>query len=271
MSGTDNKPSVEVPKRDLHDLATLALSAFGIVLVIFGYFISRDQLDVMRQQMWDAKWAAADAMLRDIASDEQQSQLIDINRRLAKAAADDAGSNRIIAEQTTRQAREFELATRRQLRPYLTVRPSQVTDLVAGMAPRWRVDYEHSGASPAFDASLRIWSAILPHPFKSDPTALIVLPPDGSYRAVVSSGTQRVGGDARFICREASVPARYGCPLTAEEAATVTAPDSGLRLYMFGVVDYRDSYGRSYVTPFCHYWDPVSQSNAQCVRTRAPT
>jgi hypothetical protein len=148
----------------------------------------------------------------------------------AKRQADAAESQIMIASDTAK----------RQLRAYTLVAPTVVEDFVAGSAPKAGVKVTIFGQTPAYELELVTHIAALPFPLKEDIRKTPV--PDFD----VSTITRAILAPTQF----ASNAPRLTYAPNAEQFRILSAGET-YRLFVWGEVNYRDTFKVQRVSRFC--------------------
>jgi hypothetical protein len=173
------------------------------------------------------------------------------------------------AETTKDQLATARDTENRQLRAYLHVVTRAPLHLAVGEVPQWGIEYSVLGQTPAYDAQVRQLVMLAPYPLPVDITRF--------YRA---TGFQPVNKVAIFpgehpwamdslTCVSPTGKKIIDCRLS-QDAMTALAKDPKIRLYVFGMVNYRDAFGALRHTPYCFSRDPVDGTSQICPHLKAP-
>ena len=129
----------------------------------------------------------------------------------------------------------------RQLRAYITGPTSaRISDFQTSQYPAVILTFKNSGQTPAQDVCVWTSSAVAVYPMENPPAR-----PDGAAGEGSSVGT--IGPHAEFHNQ-----IQADIAVTAAERAEVIA--GGAAFFVYGEISYRDSFGKSRTTTFCHFY-----------------
>lgn len=232
-----------------------AISAGGIWATYGQMKAANEQVAIMQQQVRDAEMAGFQA---DEAADEalaRQDQMVSASNRAANASQ--------------KQVETAQDTARRQLRAYVHVTPRPPTGLVAGESPRRGIEYNVLGQTPAYDAQVRMRIMLGPYPMPVDITRYYLRKPyQPVNKAAIFPGDKLWAMDS-LTCVSAAGTIITDCKLS-QESLDALAKDKTVRLYVFGMVKYRDAFQRVHHIPFCFSRDPNGTDHQICPKVGAP-
>jgi hypothetical protein len=170
--------------------------------------------------------------------------------KFAAAAQTQADASKSLAQSTAALAATggAQLGTARdtasrQLRAYVSVAPSRLTDFRDGTAPQGGAHVTTMGQTPAYDVRSRTYLAALSYP-KPDLTAAVRgARPVATTRGILFPNSPM----SQFV--------RSNVAYSGEGFAQLKEGKQA-RLYVFGSVTYRDSFGVPHFKNFCFSYEP---------------
>jgi hypothetical protein len=147
-------------------------------------------------------------------------------------------------------------SAKRQLRAYVAVAVTDIFDPGEGLKTRGAFIIENFGETPAYEVSYLAALIVLQHPLPDKQADILIPHEDQPLPTMAVHKGQKSPGEAFFDQQEPFSP----------EAFTLATTDENYRLYMVGIVEYRDAFRIKRKTRFAAYIENDVLKAAQFIR-----